>query len=304
MEGEAPPLIMATDGQLTVQAFGADPDAHAGHFKALLESVVPEQDITVQIPVIIVGSASVVDFAALQGLADLHKEDGAVLTGDRIFPLFGGHVRVGVLQLLGGDESHIGVEEGVLAQLRIHGPQGHLGGADAGHDSLDHTFQILQGPVLRANHLLPVPLVHIDAVQVVQFLVPANGVHVGVKTYSGNKAIVMEGLPLPLGQTMYHLGGSSGLPDGKFYRPLHTVQVVVEAGVGFQEKGSTYPVKGQGPAKVVLEQLLDQADGPLGVIKAQQGTVPLGHKGFAHNLHYFPLRSSRKGRGVNRNSMP
>ena len=46
----------------------------------------------------------------------------------------------------------------------------------------------------------PVPLVHIDGVEVVQLLVPADGVHVAVQALAHAEAVVLQGLALPLCQ--------------------------------------------------------------------------------------------------------
>ena len=90
VEGERPALIMAGDGQLTVKALRADPDSHAADLIAAAEGVIPEQDIPVQIPVIIVGSPAVMGLSVGEGSADLHEEGRAVLFDKSVLPFLGG----------------------------------------------------------------------------------------------------------------------------------------------------------------------------------------------------------------------
>ena len=71
MEGELAPLLAASDLQLPVEGFGTDADAHAGELEGTAEHLVVEQYIAVEVPVVVVRSASVVRLAALQGSADL-----------------------------------------------------------------------------------------------------------------------------------------------------------------------------------------------------------------------------------------
>src|SRR5699024_10623156 len=78
VEGQGPAAVAARLGQLAVQALGADPDAHAAQLVAAGQRVVPEQQVAVQVPVVVVGGAAVVGFAAAQLVPDLHQEGGAV----------------------------------------------------------------------------------------------------------------------------------------------------------------------------------------------------------------------------------
>ena len=107
MEWKGPAVITASLSQLTVQRFRADADAHGGDFNALLQHVVPEENIAVEIPVVVVGGAASVGLAAFEFAADALDEDGFLLGTDAVFTLFGGELRPAILQLLGGDEGHV-----------------------------------------------------------------------------------------------------------------------------------------------------------------------------------------------------
>ena len=100
VERQGAAVIAARHGQLLVHALRADADAHAAQLVAALQRVIPEQQVAVQIPVVIVRGAAVMGLAAAQGCTDLHQEGGAVLLDKGIFPLLRGQIGVLILQLL------------------------------------------------------------------------------------------------------------------------------------------------------------------------------------------------------------
>ena len=218
--------------------------------------------------------------AALQLAADLHDEDGAVLLGKGVFPLLGRQAGVQILQLLAGHEGDLAAQAGV--QVRELPFQLVQRGADGVHDVLHRVLQKFRGAVLGGDHLFPVPLVHVDGVQIIHLLIPADGVHVGYKAVAHPEAVLMQGQPLPLGQAVNHLGAGAGGGHVEADRALHAVQVVVQAGGRVHEQGRGDPLQMQCGAELHLEDLLDQADGLLGVVKAQAGRVAAGQHGLVH----------------------
>ena len=94
VEGQLPAVVTASQGQLAIQGFGADADAHGGDLIGLLEGVVPEQQVAVQIPVIVVRRSAIVGLAGFQLAADLHQEYRVVLLHEGILPFLGGQVGV------------------------------------------------------------------------------------------------------------------------------------------------------------------------------------------------------------------
>ena len=229
--------------------------------------------------------------AALQGSTDLHQEGGAVLLYKGVLALLRGQVRVLVLQLLGGDKGHVGGVQGQILQLGEHGVQVHLGGADGRHDGAHHVLQVGLAAVLLADDLLPVPLVHINGVEVVQLLVPADGVHVAVQALAHPEAVVLQGLTLPLCQRLHHLCLNAAVPDVKGDLAFHAVQVVVQAGGSLQKQRSRHAVEVQRGTQGVGEQPLHGADGTLGVVQVQRGCVVLRDHRFAHNSLPLSFRS-------------
>ena len=236
--------------------------------------------------------------AALQRGTDLHQEGGAVLLHEGILALLRGQVRVLVLQLLGGDEDHVGGVQGQVLQLREHGVQVHLSGADGRHDGAHHALQVGLIAVLLPDDLFPVPLVHIDGVEVVQVLVPADGVHITVQALAHPEAVILEGLALPLCQRLDHLCFNAAVfhIEGDF--PLDAVQVVVQAGRGLHKERCGHAVEIQRGAQGVGKQPLHRANGALGVVQVQRGRVVCRNDRFAHKeppLFALPAAECRPG---------
>ena len=106
--------------KLVAQRLGAHAYAHRGDFKGDVEHMVPEEDVAVEGPVVVVRGASVVAVPAFESLADLHEEYRLMGAQEGGLPLAGGEVRIQVLQLLGGDEGHLPVDEGQDGELGVH----------------------------------------------------------------------------------------------------------------------------------------------------------------------------------------
>ena len=185
--------------QLVVHGCFVHADTHGGDLKGTVQHGVIHNDIAVQGPVVIVGSAAVMGLAAaLQVVADLHQEHGVVFTADGVLTLLGGVVGPAILQLLGGDEVHLTIQYGVQAGKRDL--QGVVGLHHGAHNGADGLAQELLVAVLPLDDLLPVPLIHIDGVEVVYLLVAADGVHVGEQALTGLEIVALQRQPLPLGQ--------------------------------------------------------------------------------------------------------
>ncbi|CAN3977223.1 large-conductance mechanosensitive channel protein MscL, partial [Dysosmobacter welbionis] len=144
-------------------------------------------------------------------------------------------------------------------------------------------LQVQHVPVFGRDMLLPVPLVHIDGVEVVHLLVPPDGVHVGVEARSLGELVPLQGQALPFGQGVDHLAVGAHIGDVKGDRALHAVQVIVQAGAAVHEQGGGDPVQVQAHTKAVLKLLVDQLDGPLELVVAEGHPVAGGDGGFTHS---------------------
>ena len=161
--------------------------------------------------------------------------------------------------------------------------QVHLGGADGRHDGAHHALEIGFVAVLHADYLFPVPLVHVDGVEIVQIFIAADGVHIAVQALAHAEVVVLQGLALPFCQRLHHLCFNAAVLDIKGDFALHAVQVVVQAGGCFQKQRRRHTVQVQRGAQCVGKQALDRADGALGVVQVQRGRVVCRNDGLAHN---------------------
>ena len=111
---------------------------------------------------------------------------------------------------------------------------------------------------------------------IVDLLVPADGVHIGVKPLADIEIIVFQREPLPLREGMHHL---RGLPDRRDVEPdrtLHAVQIVVQARILPHEEGGGHAAQIELDGEVHLEGPLDIVDGQLGLVDGQPGAVVFG----------------------------
>ena len=226
-------------------------------------------------------------FAAFQLAADLHNADRAVRAGNDVFALLGGLVGVEILQLLRCKEGHVTVQADDLQRGEL--PAQLVGRcAHSVHDIAHGFLQKFQRAVFLGDHALPVPLVNVDAVQIVQLLVAADGVHIGDQTLTGAVAVLVQGIALPLGKAVNDLGVVVQAGDIELHGALHAVQVVVQAAALRYKQGRGDAVQVQRQTQLFLKDRLDQSDCLLGVVQPQQAFVILRYYGFAHNnLSFF-----------------
>ena len=92
--------------------------------------------------------------------------------------------------------------------------------------------------------------------EIVQFLVPADGVHVGVQPLPHRELVAVEGQALPLGQGVDHLGVPPRVGHVEGHRALHAVEVVVQAGGRLHKQGGGHPAQVERTAQIVLKQAL------------------------------------------------
>ena len=73
----------------------------------MTQDIVPQKDVTIELPVIIVRRSAVVFFTGFKHAADLFDEDSFFLFRDGVFPFLWRLVRVQILQLLRCDEEDL-----------------------------------------------------------------------------------------------------------------------------------------------------------------------------------------------------
>jgi len=198
-----------------------------------------------------------VRLAGAQLAADALDEHGAVLFGERVFALLGRQIGVQIFQLLCGDEGDMAVQQRRIAQLGILAAHGQLRVADAGDDARHSLMQREEGARFRCDDLLPIPLIDVDGVQVIQLLVAADGVHVGVNALAGMDVVAVERHALPLGQRMNDLRVCVRARNIESDRAFHAVEVVVQAGIRLDEQRRGHAAQIQFAGKRILKHALD-----------------------------------------------
>ena len=119
-------LVASGNAELAVKRRGIDADAHRRHLHRAAENIVPEHYIAVEIPVIVVGCASVVLLTGAERAADTDDERGLMLPEIGIFPLLRRKLRVCVLKLLACHERDTAIQLAEALKLRIYGLHGVL----------------------------------------------------------------------------------------------------------------------------------------------------------------------------------
>ena len=203
-----------------------------------------------------------------------------VLLADGVLALLGRVVRPAILQLLGGDEIHLPIQHGVQAG------EGDLQSVvclhHGAHDGADGLLQEVHRAVTALDDLFPVPLIHIDGVEVVHLLVAADGVHIGEQTLAGLEVVALQRQTLPLGQGMHHLALCAHIRDIEGHRALHAIEVIVQTRILLHEQGSRNAPQIERLPQIHLEIALDELDCALHLIGRQRRFVPSRDRHFAH----------------------
>ncbi len=139
-------------------------------------------------------------------------------------------------------------------------------------------FQVGEGPLLRGDDLFPVPLVHIDGVDVVQILIGPEGIHVRVDAPAGSNAQFIQFQAFPFCQGVHDFGACLVHPlDGEGDRPLDAVQIVIDTGAAENDHGGRDAQQRQLGGQVHLEHVFDGFDGFFGILgRSKQVAVTAG----------------------------
>ena len=282
VEGQLRALLTAGELQLARQRFRIHANAHAGNLERAAEHIVPEENVAVERPVVVIGRAAVVRFAGAQLAADLHDQRGLMLLQIFIFALTAfWNVRIHVLQLLRGNGAHLAAEAGMNAGILA--VQAHADIADAVHDLLRGAFERIERAILSADHLLPVPLIHIHGMQIVQRLIAADGVHVRIDALAHAEVVFLQGIALPLRQRVHHLAPLAH--GGHIER--HGALIAVQAGIRLDEQRRGHAAQIQRIGQLLLKIVLDKFDGHLHVVYAQRRAIALRNKNTVH-VRFLP----------------
>ena len=109
---------------------------------------------------------------------------------------------------------------------------------------------------------------------VVQLLIPADGVHIAVQAAVQGEVVALQGLAFPFSQRVDDLHILPHVFDIKLNRALHPVQVVVEAAARQYKQGGRHTGQIELIGKLPLKSILQQFDGDFGFHNVQLGLVP------------------------------
>jgi len=137
-------------------------------------------------------------FAVAELAANADDEDGAVGLADGVLTFFGREVGVLASQLLGVYEVDFLGQEGF--ELGVHLAEVVFSAQDGAVDALHDLAQEAQVAVFARHGALPVPLIDVDAVDVVKVFVGAHGIHVGDDAEAVGHVVLGERVTLPFGQ--------------------------------------------------------------------------------------------------------
>ena len=140
--------------------------------------------------------------------------------------------------------------------------------------------------------------------QVVQFLVSADGIHVGIDAVARLYLVLSQRQSLPLRQGVNHLGlRIAQVLDGKRHGAFHTVQIVVDTQSLQHKQGSRHTTQAQFRGDILLEKLFNQFNTLLRLFHVEQGYVIDGFYQLTHNLcfHFYRLSGHFGGQSYKEN---
>ena len=217
-----------------------------------------------------------------QCTADTDDEDTAVFFCNQVLAFLRSLVRIFVEQFLGMDEMDVVRQERL--QLRV-GFTDHVFRAAHGRiDTSDNVLQEFHRALFGSDDPFPVPLVHVQRVQVAQFFVGTDGVHVGIDAISRRDMVVGQRDTFPLGQRVNHFGLLvAQILDGERYGPFHPVQVIVDTHSLQHEEWGRDTAKPQLRREILLEKFFYLFDAQFGLFHVEPRAVVLRFDQITHS---------------------
>ena len=288
-------IFLAFQLQLAKQALLVNTDTHGTQLEASAQYRIPDQDITIQsllailgygAPVVIVRSTSIMLLSIAQLSADTLDKHGTVFLADSILTLLRSFVRIHIKQILRMDKMNLLWQERL--QLWIVLASQELGAEDGCIDAANHIFKECDGAVFLGNHSLPVPLVHIERMKIIKFLIGTDGIHISIDTIVWLYLIFCQGQALPFSQRVNHLSLCiTQILDRESHRALHSIQVVIDTQtLQYEERGGD-TAQAQLCGQVLLEELFYHFDTHFGLAHIQQRLIPFGFYQITHFIYYI-----------------
>ena len=179
-------------------------------------------------------------------IADADEEDRAIAPCQLHLALLRRQARVFRCGILGMHEHDI-LGKGILKDRIVFAKQEGRP-LYGGIDRPDGILEVRKVPILRQHHLLPVPLVDVDRMDLIDIVIGAERIHISIYTPADGNAVVCERHPLPLRKRLDDLHAlgikvAHAEPD----RVLHSVKVIIDARDLWNEDGRCHPGKPQCP---------------------------------------------------------
>ncbi len=129
------------------------------------------------------------------------------------------------------------------------------------HDSFKRCFRAF----LFRDDFLPVPLVHVAGMQVIENLIAADRVHVGIEAFMNFKAVFLQGISFPLCKRLHDFNPFSGhflKIEGN--RPFNAIEIIIQTALLRDKERGADPGKRQFFPEFFLERVADIFDCFLG----------------------------------------
>ena len=152
----------------------------------------------------------------------------------------------------------------------------------------NNLFQKLHIAIFWRNHALPVPLIHIKTVQISQFFVSTDGIHIGVNAIAFCNLIFRQRQTLPLRQGVHHFCARIvQIFDGKIHRTLCSTQIIVDTQTAQHKKRCCDTTQTQCSGQVVGKKLFDDLDALFGFAHIEERTIVLKGKKITHRIRFI-----------------
>ena len=213
-------------------------------------------------------------FTGFQHAADLFDEDSFFLFRDGIFPFLWCLVRVQILQLLRCDEEDLIGK--VCPQITVQSVNVVVEIFQRVVQCRNCFLQVFFCSVFLRDDFFPVPLIHIDGMEIVQFFIAPDRVHIRVKSGARLEVVLAESHPLPLGKRLHDLNFLfTHILDCKTYCTFYTVEVIVQSCLRSHEQRCGNASQLQSVCQFLLKKIFYFLDCPLTFHIIDHGRVVL-----------------------------
>ena len=105
-------------------------------------------------------------------------------------------------------------------------------------DFRNDAFQKVDIPFFLGNHPFPVPLIDVNAVKPVEFIVATNCVHIGVQTFVDLESVITQSVSFPFCERLHDLAFDARVVQNvKRHDAFHAVQIIVKPRFRRYDKG-------------------------------------------------------------------